>query len=189
MSRMKRIWRPGFVYHITSRGNNKQVLFLNNADYNTYINEMKNSLKYFEDDKYEVYSYCIMNNHVHILMRCNLAKPGKLMARINKKYADYYNKKYGKSGHVFQQRYYAKIMKDGFQILDVSRYIHKNPVKAKLVKKAEDYKWSSYKKYLDKDCRDRQCNFVFVDEVLKYFNDFPFTRYISYKKFVEEKDE
>ena len=92
-----------------------------------------------------------MDNHAHLLLQEREEDIANIMKRINVSYVFYFNKKYKKSGHLFQDRYKSEKIEDDSYLLMATRYIHKNPVKAGIVKKAEKYKWSSYKAYLGKD--------------------------------------
>lgn len=185
MSRKKRIWQPGYIYHVTARGNNKNDLFLCKKDYVKYLEVILYSLKYYEDYEYEVLCYCLMTNHVHLLIKCNKLNPGRFIGMINKKYADYYNYKYNKIGHLFQGRYYSNIIKDNLQLLQASKYIHLNPVKAGIVDKGEKYKWSSYKQYISNE--DDANLLINKNIVMDFFFKFKRDRGKAYKNFVEYK--
>ena len=89
-----------------------------------------------------------MSNHYHLQVRSKHESLSKVMAFINKSYADYFNKKYKLTGHLFEKRYFSKPAYDEQSNLNLSRYIHRNPVKADLVKRPEDYRWSSYSFFL-----------------------------------------
>ncbi len=99
------------------------------------------------EEQFEVYGYCLMSNHVHLLIREKNDKISRIMSRIGTSYAWWYNQKYGRSGHVFQGRYRSECVEDDAYLLTVIRYIHNNPVKAKMVSAVEDYRWSSIHSY------------------------------------------
>ena len=92
-----------------------------------------------------------MNNHARLLLQEREEDIANIMKRINISYVFYFNKKYKKTGHLFQDRYRSEKIEDDSYLLMATRYIHKNPIKAGIVKKAEKYKWSSYKGYIEKD--------------------------------------
>jgi len=92
-----------------------------------------------------------MNNHARLLLQEREEDIANIMKRINISYVFYFNKKYKKTGHLFQDRYRSEKIEDDSYLLMATRYIHKNPVKAGIVKKAEKYKWSSYKGYIEED--------------------------------------
>jgi len=96
-------------------------------------------------------AFCIMDNHAHLLLQEREEDIANIMKRINISYVFYFNKKYKKTGHLFQDRYRSEKIEDDSYLLMATRYIHKNPVKAGIVKKVEKYKWSSYKAYLEED--------------------------------------
>ena len=109
-------------------------------------------LKLYESDNYKLISYCLMSNHVHLLLKTGTKDPSFFMRRINSMYARYFNSKYQYIGHLFQGRYFSNLINNVIELLEVSRYIHLNPVRAKMVDSPEKYMWSSYNKIiLDKD--------------------------------------
>lgn len=179
MPTSKRKWYSGASYHVTARGNNKGIIFREKSDFLHYLKLFIEALKYYECDEYKIICYCLMNNHVHILIKTEHKPPGQFIGRINSKYAKYHNKKYNCIGHLFQDRYYSEIIKTDVQMIETSRYIHLNPVRANIVKKAEEYTWSSYSMYIG----DREENIISSDNILYYFQE-QNNREV-YQKFVE----
>lgn len=108
-----------------------------------------------------------MTNHYHLQLRSQDVPLSKVMSLINKRYANYYNTRYRITGHVFEKRYYDKIIEDKAGMLEVSRYIHLNPVEAKMVKQPEYYPWSSY--YLFKNPNSVQPRFMNINSILDYY--------------------
>ncbi|WP_042375082.1 REP-associated tyrosine transposase [Neobacillus jeddahensis] len=141
MSRKKRIWIPNRFYHIICRGNRRDPLFRNASDFQAFLHIFD---QLHEKTPFEMASYCLMTNHYHLQIRSPEIPFAKLMSLINKRYANYYNTKYRLTGHVFEKRYFDKVIEDKEGMLEVSRYVHLNPVEAKMVKKPEYYPWSSY---------------------------------------------
>ena len=135
-------------YHIMIRGNDRKDIFLDKQDKMYFIEILKTKK---ENNRYGLIAFCIMDNHAHLLLQEREEDIANIMKRINVSYVFYFNKKYKKSGHLFQDRYKSEKIEDESYLLMATRYIHKNPVKAGIVKKAEKYKWSSYKAYLGKD--------------------------------------
>lgn len=135
-------------YHIMIRGNDRNDIFLDEQDKMHFIEILKTKK---ENNRYGLIAFCIMDNHAHLLLQEREEDIANIMKRINVSYVFYFNKKYKKSGHLFQDRYKSEKIEDDSYLLMATRYIHKNPVKAGLVKKAEQYKWSSYKMYTGKD--------------------------------------
>ena len=152
MASPKRPWVSGAIYHITNRGNRQEIIFRENIDYIVYLGILKETLKFYQDDNYKLISYCLMSNHVHLLLKTGTKEPSFFMRRINSMYARYFNSKYQCIGHLFQGRYFSNLINNVIELLEVSRYIHLNPVRAKMVDSPEKYMWSSYNKIvLDKD--------------------------------------
>ncbi|WP_280770621.1 REP-associated tyrosine transposase [Salipaludibacillus daqingensis] len=144
MGRKPRIWQPNDFYHIVCRGNRRDALFKEEDDFLTYLYMLRNI---FERYPFELTSYCLMTNHIHLQMRSKDQTISKVMSLINKRYADYYNTKNRVTGHVFEKRYYDKIITTSEGLLETSKYIHLNPVEAHMVKQPGDYRWSSYRHY------------------------------------------
>ena len=152
MASPKRPWVAGAIYHITNRGNRQEIIFRESIDYIVYLGILKETLKFYEDDNYKLISYCLMSNHVHLLLKTGRKDPSFFMRRVNSMYARYFNSKYQYIGHLFQGRYFSNLINNVIELLEVSRYIHLNPVRAKMVDSPEKYMWSSYNKIvLDKD--------------------------------------
>lgn len=134
----KRPWFPGACYHITNRGNNKQKIFLDDDDYKMYMYFVKDTLKFYEELNFKLISYCLMPNHIHLLLKTDSQDPAVFMRRLNSLYAKYFNNKYEYVGHLFQGRYFSNIITSDYELLEVSKYIHLNPVKANIVKLPEN---------------------------------------------------
>ncbi len=177
MPRKKRVWYPGAVYHIVSRGNRKNHLFRDQKDYEFYLDILR---KIKEKCGFSLFSYCLMTNHIHLQIQTEEVEIWRLMHQINLFYAKYFNYKYDLIGHVFQGRYFSKLIEDEFYNLGVSRYIHLNPVKASIVIKAEAYNRSSYPSYLGL----REDDLLNKKPILSFFSN---NRKL-YRKFVESEE-
>ena len=127
------------------RGINRQDIFEDDEDRERFIGTI---LRYKKEAGFQLYAYCLMNNHVHLIIRENDMELSKVMKRIGTSYAGYFNWKYGRSGHFFQNRYNSEAVENDSYLYLVIRYIHQNPVKAGICC-MEDYKWSSYNCYID----------------------------------------
>jgi len=146
MPRVARLVIPGYPYHITHRGNNKQTIFITEEDKRKYLYLFEEARKKFN---MKVIAYCIMNNHVHYIA---IAQDALSFARtINTAhmgYARYFNHKYSCVGHLWQGRYYSCILDDAHLIAAV-RYVERNPVRAGIVSKPWDWVWSSAREHLE----------------------------------------
>lgn len=131
------------IYHIMLRGIDKRDIFLEDEDKIKFLNSVK---KAKEVGKFELYGYCLMDNHIHLLMREN-EEIGTSIKRFTVGYVGWHNKKYERTGHLFQNRYLSERVDTEGYLLTVLRYIHQNPVRAKMVNKVEQYKWSSFYQY------------------------------------------
>ncbi|MCD6311515.1 MAG: transposase [Elusimicrobia bacterium] len=144
MSRPIRIEYPGAVYHVISRGDDKGKIFRDAADYKKFLNVIKKAKRRYG---VIVYAYALMPNHYHLLIETTRANLARLMHCIQTTYSVYYNNRHCRTGHVFQGRYKAILVEKDSYLLRLSRYIHLNPVRAKMVKRPQDYRWSSFCEY------------------------------------------
>lgn len=135
------------IYHIMLRGINRQVIFEEEEDKTRLLGTLG---KYKEISKYKLYSYCLMDNHVHLLMKEGEEPLSTTMKRICSSYVYWYNLKYRRCGHLFQERYKSEAVDITPYFLTVLRYIHQNPMKAGLAKNIFDSKWASLNEYIHK---------------------------------------
>lgn len=141
MSRQPRI--AGEYLHIIVRGIGKQILFEEQSDNEKYLEYLK---KYAEQEEITILAYCLMENHVHLLIRNIRGTIASFMKKMGVSYALYYNRKYDRIGHLFQDRYKSENITNDEYLLSAFRYILNNPVKAGICGAAE-YRWSSYNEY------------------------------------------
>ena len=142
MPRLTRITYQNAYYHIITRGNQKQLVFSDRSDYEKYLSILQ---RYKKQAGFKLYAYCLMPNHVHLILK--IVEPtilSKTMKRINLSYTLYFNFKYKKVGHLWQDRFKSKIINSENYVLDCINYIENNPVRASIAPKATDYIWSSY---------------------------------------------
>jgi REP element-mobilizing transposase RayT len=156
MPRIGRAQSGTGIYHVMLRGINRQDLFEEPDDYCAFIRilsalpQRKSVVAAFPVCTCHIYAYCLMPNHVHLLVCEKDWKVGEIVKSIASSYAFYYNKKYGRVGHLFQDRFRSEPCNDATYFITLFRYIHQNPVKARLVDSARDYKYSSWgNDYLD----------------------------------------
>ncbi|WP_142827177.1 transposase [Planococcus soli] len=146
MGRSRRIWNPDAYEHVVMRGNNRQAIFQGEADKAAFFRVLT-----YAHNKYPftILAYCLMTNHYHLLIKSPEVPLGKLMALINKRYSDYYKKKYNYSGYFYESRYYSNKAITHKSTLAISRYIHRNPINTAepMVEDMKDYPYSSYRLY------------------------------------------
>ncbi len=128
------------IYHIIWRGANRQEIFHDDMDWKKFLSVLK---KYKIKCELAVYAWCLMSNHVHLLIKEGNEDISATMKRIGVSYAGYYNQKYRTTGHLFQDRFKSESVETKRYLHTVVRYIHQNPVKARIVNRPDDWKWSS----------------------------------------------
>lgn len=180
-------------YHIMIRGNEKKNIFIDNEDKERLL---KTLIKMKSKEEYDIIAYCIMDNHAHLLLREDKDSLKRSMKRIEVSYAVYFNKKYRRIGHLFQDRYKSEPIEADSHMLECVRYIHNNPVKAKIVLKAEKYRWSSYNKYLIEEKSDEIIGNkglildIFSNNISKAIKEFKkFSKKETDTSFIDVKDE
>ena len=146
MSRESRKRSNSGVYHIMLRGINRQQIFEDDEDYSRFLEILA---KYREECGYSLYGYCLMPNHVHLVLREGKQPLDTIMRRIGASFVYWYNAKYARTGHLFQDRYKSEPVESDTYLLTVIRYVHWNPVKAGLCSAPEAYSYSSYARYFE----------------------------------------
>jgi REP element-mobilizing transposase RayT len=147
MARRARVKSKTDIYHIILKGNNRQTIFYEDEDYERFLCALND---YKETCGYRLYGYCFMGNHIHILMKAEREPLEQIFRRLCCSFVYWYNRKYGRVGNLFQDRFKSEPVEDDRYLLSVVRYIHQNPVKAGIVSDVGGYKWSSYTEYLGK---------------------------------------
>ena len=147
MPRQAREHSESGIYHVILRGINRQDIFEEDGDKDRFIK----TIKYYKSiSKYKIFAYCLMSNHIHLLIKEETEAISLFMQRISVSYVLWYNSKYERCGHFFQERFKSEPIENDNYFFTVLRYIHQNPLKAGLVKKVADWKWSSYNEYFEK---------------------------------------
>ncbi|MGB2629927.1 MAG: transposase [Candidatus Omnitrophota bacterium] len=143
MTTKSRVLIENAAYHIVIRGNRREPVFSIKEDYEKYL---KLLWKYKNRYKAKIYAYCLMENHVHIILEpsCKLTLK-KIMHGMNLSYSKWFNIRYDKCGHLWQGRFKSFVIQKDQYLLNCITYIEHNPVRAKICQRAEDYPWSSYK--------------------------------------------
>lgn len=148
MTRPLRLEFPGALYHVTSRGNRGNPIFRNNGDRRAWLALLGHAC---ERHHFVIHSFCQMTNHYHLLVETVEANLSRGMRQLNGSYTQYFNWRHGLVGHLFQGRYKAILVQKENYLLELSRYIVLNPLRAKMVPSLEDWQWSSYHYFLSEE--------------------------------------
>lgn len=145
MPRYPRVKGAYCTYHVIQRGVERRPIFLDDRDRLRFLDTLvRMKGKY----NYKIYGYCLMGNHTHLIIDSHGSDISIIMKSVNVSYAMYFNRKYRRCGHLFQDRFKSEVVDDDRYLLELSRYIHLNPVRAGMVRNAADYTWSSYRTYI-----------------------------------------
>lgn len=145
MSRPLRIEYPGAWYHVMNRGRRKEPVFLSSKDYATFLTVMQEAASHWN---LRIAAYCLMTNHYHLLVQTPDGNLSRCMRHINGVYTQRFNREHNFDGQLFRGRYKAVLVAEDSQLLEVLRYIHRNPLDAGLVTNLDEYSWSSHQGYL-----------------------------------------
>lgn len=179
MGRPLRIEYPDAFYHITARGNERQNIFKSNRDRERFLGYLASASERY---KAIIHTYSLMDNHYHILLQTPAGNLSQIMHHINGAYTNYFNAKRKRFGHLFQGRYKALLVDIDEYAQELSRYIHLNPVKAGVVEKPEQYKWSSYRDYINVN---KSSQWLCIDFILSLFSRKTSVAKKQYRRFVE----
>jgi putative transposase len=168
------------IYHIMLRGINRQTIFEDNQDRMRFIDTLA---EYKEICNYRLFGYCLMDNHIHLLIQETDKTISDIIKRISASYVYWYNTKYDRCGHLFQDRFKSEVVENFEYFMTVLRYIHQNPVKANLAKTVDEYRWTSYKEYIKKS------GLVNVDLALNYFSNDPSKAKVLLMEFMNKDNE
>ena len=162
MARKLRVEVEGGLYHVITRGNDRQDIFHSTDDYLKFLSLLA---RHKDKSAFYLYAYCLMTNHIHLLIERQAETVGNIMRRLLTGYSQFYNRRYRHVGHVFQGRHKAILCESDTYLAELVRYIHLNPVRAKMVTVAEEYPFSSQRAYLGIE----PAGIVDVDPVLLRF--------------------
>lgn len=169
MARPLRIEYEGAFHHVLSRGNERRNIFTDDKDRTLFVELLAEMSERFE---VEIYAYILMSNHYHLLLKTNRSNLSKSMQWFGTTYTRRYNVRHRRSGHLFQGRFKNILLESDVQIMVLSFYIHRNPLRAKMVKRLVDYKWSSYLYYAygkyPVECLEPDCIFSLIKEQDKH---------------------
>lgn len=190
MPRRPRLESPTDYYHVMVRGNNKEKILKTSGQKGYFLNCLKELV---EAGKFELAAYCIMDNHVHLIVKSKLDDLSSTMKKLNTKYAMAINYQQDRIGHVFQDRFKSEIIDKDSYLLNVIRYVHNNPVRAKIVNTPKEYKWSSYNDYIEvnKIIDENQKDFVLgcfnnIERFIEYHSIIDNQEYLDTKEEIEE---
>ncbi len=143
MPRLARIVLPNYPHHIVQRGHNRGLVFVEAADYQRYVADLRELKEAFD---VKVYAYCLMSNHVHLLLAPGDSNAGlsQFMKTLAARATRFRNKLEGRTGTLWESRYRSSLVQSDHYLLACSRYIELNPVRARMVANASEYEWSSY---------------------------------------------
>ena len=178
MARPLRITYPGAFYHVTSRGNEQKAIFKSKRDREKFLEYLESASQRYDA---VIHAYVLMDNHYHLLLETPTGNLPHIMRHINGAYTTYFNIKRKRFGHLFQGRYKALLVDIDEYAKELSRYIHLNPVRAKIVETPEEYEWSSYRFYIGKQ---KPPEWLYRDFVLGYFGKKLSSAQKEYQKFV-----
>lgn len=180
MARKPRIEFDGALYHVVARGNRKESVFRSKGDYERYLDLI---FRYKERYHYRLYAFVLMPNHLHLLMETADVQLSKIMQGLQQSYTAYFNRKYEAVGHLFQGRYKTILCDGDAYLLTLIKYIHLNPVRARLVNKPDEYFWSSHHAYLHKK---QSADPVDTDFVLNLFDAKKTVALKRYRDFMDD---
>jgi len=178
MARPLRPQFPGAVYHITARGNNKQNIYYDEPDKIRFLKFLGQTVEQY---RWLCHAYCLMTNHYHLLIETPEPNLSRGMKRLNSRYCITFNKKHRRVGHVLQGRYESVVVQKETYLLELCRYIVLNPVRAFMVEKPEEWKWSSY---LATAGKEKPQSFLTTDWILAHFGKRSKTACENYINFV-----
>ncbi len=179
MARPLRIEYPGAYYHVINRGNAGEPIFKSNRDCKKFLEYLATATERFA---IVIHSYCLMSNHYHLLIETPEANLSAAIQWLNVSYATYFNRKRQRQGHLFQGRFKAVLVDADEYLTQLSRYIHLNPVKAKIVEAPQDYPWSSYAFFIG----EKETPEWLETSLLAHFSSQTKSALRSYRAFVEE---
>jgi len=181
MSRPLRIEYKNAFYHIMNRGRRREKIFFDDVDRDLFLSVLAEAVMLFN---IKIYAYCLMSNHYHLLVSVPDANIARAMRHINGIYTQKINRKHKLEGALFKGRYKSILIEEDGYFMECVRYIHRNPIKAGLVKESGEYSWTSHNCYINKKS---QFNWLSVDEALYYWGADRKSAIIEYIRYLNQK--
>jgi putative transposase len=182
VSRPPRIQVAGGSYHVVARGNNKQQIFLDKRDHHIFLDVVAQALSRFH---WQCLTYCLMPNHYHLVVTTPNADLSQGMRQINGVYAQTFNRRHDRSGHLFQGRYGERQIRSDRHLLEAIRYVALNPVRAGLASRPEDWLWSAHAELCGRSTK----RLVSAGELLGHFAPDDDTALLRYRQFIDAGEE
>lgn len=182
MTRPLRIEYPNAWYHVMNRGRRGENVFSGKTDFEIFLGVLQESSELFGC---RVAAFCLMTNHYHILLQTPLGNLSRVMRHVNGVYTQRYNRRQKVDGQLFRGRYKSVLVEEDSHLVELLRYIHRNPVRAHICKSVSDYSWSSHHAYVAKT---KQLEWLYTDLLLSMFSESPDKAISGYIKFVQGED-
>jgi len=179
MARKPRVCYPGALYHVTLRGNAGQAIFFDNRDRTRFYLLLQEGIERF---RHRIHAFCLMTNHVHLALQVGDIPLPRIIQNLSFRYTKWINWRQSRSGHLFQGRYKAVLVDADAYLLELTRYIHLNPVRAGIVKEPEDYPWSGHRAYLGLEA----IPWLTTDGVLSQFSKRESSARRTYGRFIQD---
>ncbi len=179
MARKPRVYCPGAYYHVILRGNSGQTIFLNDKDRTRFFLLLQEGMERFG---HRIHAFCLMTNHVHLAIQIAEISLSRILQNLSFRYTRWVNWRQGRTGHLFQGRYKAVLIDADTYLQELTRYIHLNPVRAGMVRRAEKYPWSGHRAYLGLET----IPWLTTDWVLSQFSKKVSVARKDYMKFIQE---
>lgn len=182
MPRQKRLNIPGTIFHVIGRGIERRQIFVDDKDYEDFLERLESGL---EKTKSRCYAWALMPNHFHLLVRCSEHPLSELMRRMMGSYAGHFNRRHRRAGHLFQNRYKSILCQEDVYFLELVRYIHLNPVRARIIQNMEEldqFPWTGHGTLVGK----RKHGWQTREEVLCRFGQREGAAVSGYRKYIED---
>jgi len=182
MPRKPRLHYPGAVYHVILRGNAKQDIFFDVEDRHRFLAIIQECIERFE---FRIHGYCLMTNHIHLALQVGEVSLSRIMQNLSLRYTKWINWRHDRIGHLFHGRFKAVLVEADAYLSQLVAYLHLNPVRARMTKAPEEYRWSSHQAYLGLD----QCQWLTTEFVLSQFSSRESKARTAFQEFVACSDE